>query len=108
VGASGHHGGAFGAVVGGWGVCFRGRAAADSSGQAGEQQRAAGGGDVVVPGRGGQYKRPVGELFFGPPQKRFDQMANLAVTLEVDDKSGIYPLPMVIGPAGTGDTRLWR
>src|SRR5262249_42569581 len=59
--AFGHHGGALGAVVLGW-VGFGGGHAADRVAQAGEQQRAAGGGDVGVPAGCGEDQRPVGQL----------------------------------------------
>jgi hypothetical protein len=72
--AFGHHRGALGAVVGGWVGFGRREEAADGSTQTPEQQRAARGGDIGVPGRRGQDQRPVGQLPFGPAQKRFDQM----------------------------------
>jgi hypothetical protein len=67
--AFGHHGAAIGAtVLWGW-VGVGGGHAGHWVAQAGEQQGAAGGGDVGVPGRRGQDQRAIGQLLFGPAPK---------------------------------------
>ena len=89
--AFGHHGGAIAAVVRWW-VGFGGGHAADGVAQAGEQQRAARGGDVGVSGRGVQDQCAVGELLFAPAPERLEQVMGTAVALDVADKSLIWPL----------------
>ncbi len=66
----GHHGAAIRAVVLRR-VGFGGRYPADRAAQAGKQQRAARGGDIGAPRRGGQNQRGVGQLLITPPQKVF-------------------------------------